>query len=136
MVKMSVSYTGDLHCELRHGPSGTIIQTDAPLDNHGKGAAFSPTDLMTVSLASCMMTTMAIAAQKENIELTGTIVDVEKEMVTQPFRRVGRITIKFKMRPGIDPLKRDFLESVALNCPVTKSLNTEVEVLATFQYSQ
>jgi putative redox protein len=131
---MNIVYEGDLHCTLTHGPSGDVITTDAPIDNHGKGESFSPTDLMAASIGSCMMTVMAIAAQKQGIELKGTTIEVEKEMVTEPIRRIGRVTIKFNIAPGIDPAKQKLLETAALNCPVSKSLNTNVPVNVEFKY--
>ena len=97
MVKIDMVYEGDLHCRLTHGPSGDVIQTDAPVDNNGKGEAFSPTDLMASSLGACMMTVMGIAAKRQGVELKGTTVRIEKEMITAPVRRIGKITVVFTM---------------------------------------
>ena len=134
MVKIQLVYEGDLHCKLRHGPSGTIITTDAPVDNQGKGESFSPTDLLASSLGSCMMTVMAIAARKDKIELKGTTLDIVKEMATQPVRRIARVSITFHMASGIAPAHRKMLEAAAHNCPVSKSLNPDTEVVIEFQY--
>ena len=134
MVKMSIVYEGELRCRLTHGPSGQQIVTDAPVDNMGKGQAFSPTDLTAAALSSCMMTVMGIAAQRHGIELKGTTIDVEKEMVTTPIRRIGKITVVFHMAKGIDPAKRSMLERAAETCPVHKSLSTDVETPTTFIY--
>src|ERR1700733_9892829 len=106
MVKISMVYEGQLHCTLTHGPSGSVIQTDAPKDNMGRGEAFSPTDLVAAALGSCMLTVMGIAAQRHNIDLKGTTVEVSKEMVTTPMRRIGTITITFHMASGIPEDKR------------------------------
>jgi putative redox protein len=134
MVKMSMVYEGDLRCRLTHGPSGQQITTDAPLDNQGKGEAFSPTDLVAAALGSCMLTVMGIAARKSGINIDGAKASVEKEMVTAPIRRIGRITVSIAMPPGIDPSKREFLERVAHSCPVHQSLRPEVEMPVVIRY--
>ena len=134
MVKMNITYEGELHCRLVHGPSGDEIATDAPVDNMGKGAAFSPTDLMSASLGVCMMTIMGIVAQRHNINLKGTTVEVVKEMITQPVRRVGKIIVTFQMAPGIPQDKRAMLEDAAQNCPVRKSIHPDLEAPAKFEY--
>ena len=134
MVKIDIIYEGDLHCQLIHGPSKDEIQTDAPVDNNGRGEAFSPTDLMAASLGSCMMTVMGIAAKRQGVDLTGTKITVEKEMVTAPVRRVGTIAVKFTMPKGIDPAKREILERAAHACPVHKSLSPDVQTPTTFNY--
>ena len=81
MVKMKIVYEGQLRCVLTHEPSGSVIQTDAPKDNMGKGEAFSPTDLVAAGLGSCMLTMMGMTAARHNIDLKGATVDVSKEMV-------------------------------------------------------
>src|SRR5579863_881145 len=113
MVKMKMIYEGQLHCVLTHEPSGSVIQTDAPKDNMGRGEAFSPTDLVAAALGSCMLTVMGIAAARHNIDLKGTTVDVSKEMITSPVRRIGSITVIFHMAPGIPQDKRTMLEAAA-----------------------
>ncbi len=134
MVKIDIVYEGSLHCQLTHGPSGKVIHTDAPTDNMGKGEAFSPTDLLAASLGSCMMTVMAIYAHRQHLELAGTRIEVLKEMVTQPVRRVGKVTVAFKMPAGLPLDQRAPLERAALACPVHKSLNHDVEVPVSFEY--
>jgi putative redox protein len=134
MVKMDMIYEGNLRCRLTHGPSGNQILTDAPVDNMGKGEAFSPTDLLAAALGSCMLTVMGIAAQKNNVDLKGTAVHVEKEMITTPVRRIGKVTVVFKMAKGIDKSKRALLEQAALSCPVHKSLSPEVQTPTKFEY--
>ena len=86
MVKMEIIYRGDLHCDLKHEPSGTQISTDAPKDNMGKGESFSPTDLVASALGACMMTLMGIFAKRHSIDLDGTKINVEKEMSSDPRR--------------------------------------------------
>ena len=89
MVKVDVKYTGNLHCDATHGPSQSQISTDAPMDNKGKGEAFSPTDLLATALATCMSTTMGIKAQELGVDLNGMNVSVQKEMSKDPPRRIG-----------------------------------------------
>jgi putative redox protein len=134
MVKIDISYEGNLHCRLKHGPSGIEIETDAPKDNMGKGEAFSPTDLVAGALGAYMMTIMAIFANRHKIGLTGTKVEVLKEMIQEPTRRIGKLTVHFKMAPGITPGYRQGLEKAALSCPVHKSLHPDIQIPVTFQY--
>ncbi len=134
MVKMKAVYEGDLHCLITHGPSGSTIETDAPVDNMGKGERFSPTDLLAASLGSCMLTVMGIAAQNHKVDLAGTTVEIEKEMVAQPLRRIGMVTLRFRMAPGIAVDKRPLLERAAAACPVRKSIGQEVEMPVSFEY--
>lgn len=134
MVKIDITYEGDLHCRLKHGPSGNEIVTDAPLDNQGKGAAFSPTDLLAAALGSCILTVMGIAARTHNIKMDGAQAHVEKEMVTTPVRRIGKVSVLIKMPAGIPVEKRPTLERVAHACPVHKSLSPEVQVDIIVQY--
>lgn len=134
MVKISMVYEGQLHCSLTHGPSGSIIQTDAPKDNMGRGEAFSPTDLVAAALGSCMLTVMGIAAARHNIDLKGTTIDVSKEMIASPVRRIGTITVNIHMAPGIPQDKRTMLEAAAHSCPVHKSLHPDVQTPIQFIY--
>lgn len=134
MVKIRMVYEGQLHCALTHEPSGSIIQTDAPKDNMGRGEAFSPTDLVAAALGSCMLTVMGIVAARHNIDLKGTIVDVSKEMATSPVRRIGSITVTLHMAPGIPQDKRTMLEAAAHSCPVHKSLHPDVQTPIQFIY--
>jgi len=135
MVKMKIVYEGQLHCSLTHEPSGAVISTDAPKDNMGKGEAFSPTDLVAAALGSCMLTVMGIAAAKHSIDLKGTAVQVSKEMVTAPVRRIGSISVILHMAPGIPQDKRALLEAAANSCPVHKSLHPDLQTPIEFIYS-
>jgi len=134
MVKMKIVYEGQLRCTLTHEQSGSVISTDAPKDNHGRGEAFSPTDLVAAALGSCMLTVMGIMAAKHNIDLQGTSVDVSKEMVATPLRRIGTIGVVFHMAPGIPQDKRSMLEAAAHSCPVHKSLHPDVNTPIQFIY--
>ena len=134
MVKVSVVYEGDLHCRLTHGPSGASMATDAPKDNQGRGESFSPTDLVASALGSCMLTVMGIFAKRHLINLAGASAEVIKEMVQDPDRRVGKLTVMLQMPKGIDPAQRSPLEKTALTCPVFKSLNPAIEIPVQFNY--
>lgn len=124
---MTLVYEGTLHTVAHHGPSSAVLETDAPTDNRGKGEAFSPTDLLATSLASCMLTTMAIAGEPEGWRLEGARARVEKHMVVEP-RRVGRIRIELDMPAGIPVAARDRLERTARGCPVARSIHPETAV--------
>lgn len=136
-VDIDIVYTGDLHCEATHRPSGTKLVTDAPVDNGGKGEAFSPTDLCATSLGACLVTTMALVAQRHGIELAGTTVHVVKEMVADPRRRIGalRTTITFPAGLSVSAGDRALLEATARACPVEKSLGAGVEVPMEFRWA-
>jgi putative redox protein len=127
-------YEGDLHCRLIHEPSGREMVTDAPKDNLGRGESFSPTDLVAAALGSCMMTTMGIYAARQGIELAGTKIEVTKEMISGPDRRIGKLATVFHMPPGLPVERRGALERASMACPVHKNLNPEVETSVIFQY--
>lgn len=131
MTKMKVLYLGDLHTECTH-ESGAKIETDAPKDNMGKGEAFSPTDLFALSLGSCMMTIMAMAAKKLGIELKGATAEVEKEMSTAGQRKIGKIIVRIRSAVLPNPLAREKMEKAALDCPVHHSLHPDVKVEVDF----
>lgn len=133
MVEMTAFYTGEKHCELKHGPSGSSLETDAPRDNHGRGERFSPTDLVAAALASCVLTTMAIMAERDGVELKGASARVGKEMSPQP-RRISRLPLTVTMPSGIAADQRRRLEAAAYACPVHKSLSSDVEIKIDFIY--
>ena len=97
MVEITGRYQGNLHCSVRHGPSGSVLQTDAPRDNQGQGEAFSPTDLVATALGTCIATTMAIAARKHGVELRGLSFTVRKEMAPDLPRRIGRLVTEVRV---------------------------------------
>ncbi len=127
MVEISIRYLGDLRCEATHGPSGSKITTDAPVDNEGRGESFSPTDLAASSLGACMLTIMGIAARKRGIDLGDTRVNVRKIMTAEPPRRIQTIEIEFIIPLPADHPQKDLLESAAKSCPVHLSLHPDVE---------
>jgi putative redox protein len=135
MVEINVEYTGSLHCIAKHGPSGMTLETDAPKDNMGKGESFSPTDLAATSLATCILTTMAIAALKHpEIDLTGAKARVLKEMSKELPRRISGLPVTITFARNYSPQQRTLLEKAALTCPVHRSLGTDVKIPLTFVY--
>ena len=126
MDTATVAYLGDLRTEATHVRSGNVLITDAPLDNKGKGEAFSPTDLLATSLASCMMTLMGIAADEKGIALNGLNARVVKHMSTAP-RKVERIEVHVEMDGnGLGDRERAILENAARTCPVARSLREDL----------
>lgn len=135
MVEITAVYEGQLHCTATHGPSGSTLATDAPKDNMGKGEAFSPTDLVATALGTCMLTTMAIVAQRHGMELAGARVRVTKEMVSQPARRIGTLGVEITLvNTDLSEDDRKRLENAALACPVHRSLHPEVQMPVTFRW--
>lgn len=126
-VRQTLAYEGDLHCRLTHGPSGVNLETDAPVDNHGRGASFSPTDLLASALVSCMVTVMAIAARQIGHELVGVTAQIEKTMSASP-RRVARLEVEIAIPGTWSPADRELLQNAALTCPVKQSLHPEMVV--------
>ena len=131
----NIIYKGALRCEATHLQSGSVIETDAPSDNRGKGERFSPTDLLCVSLATCIATTMGIKADDMKIDLTDTKIEVTKHMLPEP-RRVAQIEVKLTMptRLQLDEKDKTILERIGNNCPVTKSLHPDMKVLITYNW--
>ena len=134
MVHQNIIYIGELRCEAVHGPSGVKLVTDAPIDNKGKGESFSPTDLIVTALASCVITTMGIIAEQDNIKLNGTKIYAEKHMSAEPPRRIVKIILRFDMPRGIPKDFRLNFEKVASICPVKQSLNPEIVVKTEFRF--
>lgn len=133
-VPQSVEYIGDLRCEAIHGPSQAKLNTDAPVDNQGKGASFSPTDLIATAAAACMATTMAIVAQRQGVDLTGIEIKITKEMSTEGPRRIARLPAEVWMPiPSTHP-QRETLENAARACPVHQSIHPDIEKPITFHW--
>lgn len=128
-----VTYLGDLRTKSIHVQSGSEIISDAPLDNNGKGEAFSPTDTVANALASCMMTIMGIKARDLEADFVGSTAAVSKIMNAEP-RRIGAIEIVFEMQGVADEKSRTILERAAMTCPVFLSLSSEIEKKITFNW--
>jgi len=133
-VRIDIVYEGSLHCSCVHEPSGSTISTDAPLDNGGKGEAFSPTDLVATALGSCILTIMGLYASRAGLNIDGTKVTVVKEMAQHPVRRIGalRITIAYPQGLSLSDQHRRGLASAVTSCPVKQSLHPDVEVTVEF----
>ncbi|MCP5057725.1 MAG: OsmC family protein [bacterium] len=134
MVRIEMRYEGELHSSARH-PSGATLETDAPKDNEGRGEAFSPTDLLATALGSCMLTVMGIVARRHEWPLEGATASVEKHMVADPSRRIGRLDVQIELPAGIPESARRVLERTAHTCPVHNSLHPETKVDVTFHWN-
>ncbi len=123
-----IIYEGNLRTVATHKQSGSVIETDAPTDNHGKGERFSPTDLVATALGNCMMTVMGIKASEMDVDLSGTSIDITKVMASEP-RRISAIKalINFPKNLVVDPRQKAVLERTALTCPVFQSLHPDLE---------
>lgn len=122
MTNITCTYTGDLHCEAIHSGSGATLSTDAPLDNEGKGEAFSPTDLLATSLATCMLTIMGITARSRDWSLEGASASVDKVMSTDGPRRIDTLRVTLQLPEQLDDDQRALLQRVAEQCPVKRSI--------------
>lgn len=129
-----IIYKGELRTDCKHLQSGTVIETDAPTDNNGKGERFSPTDLVATALGSCILTTMAIKMESE-IDFAGTRLEVTKVMAANP-RRIGeiKIDIYFPENLQADDRQKTMLENLAHACPVSKSLHPDLKQTIQFFY--
>lgn len=135
MVKVSIRYEGGLRCAAVHGPSGSEINTDAPVDNHGRGESFSPTDLVAAGLGTCMATVMGIVAERHGIDLRGMQVEVTKEMSADAPRRIARLATTIRVPIAADHPQRVLLENAALICPVHQSLHPDVQKPVDFHWA-
>ena len=134
MAKISVDYEGELRTKSTHLQSGTTLLTDAPLDNNGKGASFSPTDLLATAYTSCMLTIIGIYCQNNKLTFQHGGGSVEKIMTDKP-RRVECLKIKMDLSGNNwDSKTRKKIEVAALNCPVAKSVSTEIKIDIQFTY--
>ena len=136
MSTVKTTYLGDLRTNSTHLQSGNQLITDAPTDNMGKGEAFSPTDLLGTATGTCILTTMAIVAQRDGIELLNSEAEVTKIMTQTPPRRIARLEINLKMKANVvlndEQIKK--LENTAHKCPVSLSLHPDVEQVLMFEW--
>ena len=133
MNTFEVKYDGNLRTTAVHLDSGSIIKTDAPKDNHGLGEKFSPTDMLCSSLASCILTIMAITVEKNGVDIKNTIAVVKKTMTSKP-RRISKIDIDLVFPRDYDIKIKTILERAAKNCPVHLSLSEKIEKNISFKY--
>ena len=134
MNTATARYAGQLRTEATHVASGKIIQIDAPTDNHGRGEAFSPTDLVSTALGSCMMTIMGIVAERHQWNLVDSTFSIVKHMSTEPPRRIAQIDVTFNLPASLSTSDRTMLERSAHTCPVTLSLHPDVKQNVVFLY--
>lgn len=134
MVRIQVEYQGSLRCQATHGPSQNTLLTDAPVDNHGRGESFSPTDLVATALGTCMLTVMGIVAERHEWPLTGARVEVVKHMQNEPARKIARLEAILQLPGELDASARKALEAAARGCPVARSLEGSVELDVRFEW--
>jgi putative redox protein len=133
MITSKVTYLSELRTECLHLKSGNICITDAPLDNNGKGEAFSPTDIVATGLASCMLTVMGIKARSMDVVLDGSVAHVIKTMASDP-RRIAKIEVTMRLPAGVSKKNRTILEHTARTCPVDNSLHPDIERVVIFNW--
>ena len=135
MATIHTKYLGELRTEAIHLKSAQRIITDAPVDNQGKGQAFSPSDLLCASLGSCMLTIMGIAARTHRINMDGTELSITKVMAENP-RRVAEIVLDFELPDELDEKQKAILEHAAHTCPVALSLHPDIKQKTAFLYGK
>ena len=133
--QIEIIYSGELRTWATHLQSGEDIITDAPVDNQGRGEAFSPTDLLVSALGSCMMTIMGITANTQNINIDGAHATIKKVMAEEP-RRISEVHIDFTFVSPLSEKHQQILERAAHHCPVSKSLHPDLKEVITFHYPQ
>ncbi len=135
-VKISCEYLGDLRTRATHGPSGSTLLTDAPVDNQGKGEAFSPSDLAATAVGTCILTILGIQAKSLAADFRGARVEVEKHMTTVPPRRIARLDIRISMPAGIPEDVRARLIRAAEACPVKQSLHPDIVIAMEWNWGE
>ena len=133
MVKMKAIYLGEKHCKVEHEPSNSILETDAPKDNQGRGESFSPTDLVATALGTCILTTIAIVAERDSVDVTNSKMSVEKIMSANP-RKIESLKTIIEMPKNIPLDYRVKLEATGNNCPVKISLHPDVNIPVEYRY--
>ena len=133
MATSKITYQGELRTKCIHLQSGTEILTDAPTDNHGKGEAFSPTDLVATALGSCMVSIMAIKTRDLDLELKDSTLEVTKIMQAEP-RKIAKIIVTLNMSIATSDKNKAILERAAMTCPVLLSLHPDIEKEVTFNW--
>jgi putative redox protein len=134
MVEIRIAYEGELRCSATHMPSGSVIHTDAPVDNHGRGEAFSPTDLVATALGACMTTVIGIVAARKHINVEGMKVVVRKHMSEDLPRRISKLELELSMPLPADHAERELLEQAGRGCPVHHSIHPGIEVVMNWKW--
>jgi putative redox protein len=135
MVRLTSIYEGGLRCRATHGPSGTTLVTDAPVDNHGKGESFSPTDLVATALGACMLTVIGIVAERHGLDVGGMTAETEKVMSETAPRRIAALRTRISIPLPADHPQRSLLERAALACPVHQSIHPEIDAAVEFAWT-
>ena len=136
MVEIRIDYEGELHCSALHVPSGNVLVTDAPVDNNGRGEAFSPTDLVATALGACMATVMGIVAKRKEVDLAGMKIVVYKEMSTDTPRRIIALPVAIAMPISADHPIAPLLEAAVHACPVHHSIHPDIQVDVTWSWAE
>jgi len=129
MTTMTCRYEGQLRCQAVHDPSAAELLTDAPLDNQGRGEAFSPTDLVATALATCILTIMGITAERYGLAIEGSEARVEKTMTGTGVRRIEQLTVWISLPAGLEESQRELLKRAGEGCPVKRSLEGAVSMV-------
>lgn len=135
MIEIEINYEGQLYNVATHGPSGATLQTDAPVDNNGKGESFSPTDLVATALGSCMATVMGIIAERKSISLEGLKIKVRKHMSSDTPRRIARLEVDLRIPLPEHHEHATILKAAARGCPVHQSLHPEIELVFHWEWN-
>ncbi len=135
MIEITIDYQGDLRCHAVHGPSKRDLVTDAPVDNHGKGESFSPTDLVATALGTCMATIIGIVAKRKNLDIGGMKVRVEKHMSADSPRRIVRLPVTIELPLPANHPERSLLVASAHGCPVAHSVHPDIDKPVTFVWN-
>lgn len=133
-VKITGEYVGGLAMRMTHTPSGATLVTDPPVDNGGQGRDFSPTDLVATGLGACVMSILALMGQRDQLDLSGMSITVEKHMTLDPPRRIGRLALTLSLPKRLDQSTRAKLERAAHTCPVALSLHPDISLAMDFRY--
>ena len=128
MTAIQCRYTGDLHCTAQHGPSGSVLNTDAPTDHDGLGESFSPTDLLATALGTCLLTIMGITASRRGWDLADASVIVEKTMTSEGPRRIQRLEAQITLPVSLSQEQKALLKRVANDCPVKRNLDSSMTI--------
>ena len=136
MVEIKLTYEGDLHCSAIHIPSGDTLVTDAPVDNNGRGQAFSPTDLVATGLAACVATLIGIVAKRKQLAVEGMSVVARKFMSAEPPRRISRLELDIAVPLPANHPDRPILENAAHTCPVKHSIHPDIELIMNWTWQE
>lgn len=128
MTTIDCRYTGDLHCEAIHSPTGQALHTDAPTDHDGLGESFSPTDLLATALGTCVLTIMGITAKRRQWDLRGATATVEKQMTQSGPRKIERLRVQIRLPDHCSEDQRRLLQRMAEECPVKRNLEGAIAI--------